>query len=211
MERATRVLLARHGQTAWNVDSRIQGHLDIGLNEHGHWQAQRLAEAMAGETLAAIYSSDLQRARDTALAVSRRTGVPVQPEPALRERAFGGFEGKTFQELQQHHPQETERWRRRDPDFAPPGGESLEAFFARTVAAAERLARAHPGEAIALFTHGGVLDCLYRAATGQPLQAPRTWVLGNAALNRLLYGGEGFVLVGWNDAAHLDDGGDGEH
>ena len=204
MDQATRVLLVRHGQTAWNVDTRIQGHLDIGLNEHGRWQAQRLADALAGETLDAIYSSDLQRARDTALAVAGRLGLQVQDEPGLRERSFGLFEGATFQELQERHPEETRRWRQRDPAFTPPGGgESLEMFFARTVAVAQRLAQAHPGQAIALFTHGGVLDCLYRAATGQPLQAQRTWVLGNASVNRLLYGGQGFVLVGWNDEAHL--------
>lgn len=205
MEAATRVLLVRHGQTAWNVETRIQGHLDVGLNEHGRWQAARLAEALADEAVDAIYTSDLQRARDTALALGRRLGLDVRDEPGLRERAFGGFEGATFQELQERHPEATLRWRRRDPDFEPPGGgESLEAFFARSVAVAERLARAHPGGSIALFTHGGVLDCLYRAATGQPLQAPRSWVLGNASVNRLLYGGEGFVLVGWNDARHLD-------
>ena len=205
MEAATRVLLVRHGQTAWNVETRIQGHLDVGLNEHGRWQAARLAEALADEAVDAIYTSDLQRARDTALALGRRLGLDVRDEPGLRERAFGGFEGATFQELQERHPEATLRWRRRDPDFEPPGGgESLEAFFARSVAVAERLACAHLGGSIALFTHGGVLDCLYRAATGQPLQAPRSWVLGNASVNRLLYGGEGFVLVGWNDARHLD-------
>jgi probable phosphoglycerate mutase len=71
-------------------------------------------------------------------------------------------------------------------------------------AVAQRLAGAHPGGCIALVSHGGVLDSLYRAATGLALDAPRSWQLGNAAINRLLYTGRGFTLVGWNDRAHLD-------
>ncbi len=73
------------------------------------------------------------------------------------------------------------------------------------MAAASTLAARHPGQAIALVAHGGVLDCLYRAAAGVALQAPRSWQLGNAAINRLLWHGEGFVLVGWNDSAHLEN------
>ena len=95
------------------------------------------------------------------------------------------------------------RWLRREPDFAAGGGESLNDFSARCLAAAGRLAAAHPGQAIALVAHGGVLDCLYRAATRATLQAPRSWQLGNASINRLLATGEGFSLVGWNDDAHL--------
>ena len=80
---ATRILAIRHGETMWNVDTRIQGHLDIGLNDTGRWQAERLGLALSGEPIAAIYASDLSRAHDTALAVSRSTGVPVRAEPGL--------------------------------------------------------------------------------------------------------------------------------
>ncbi|MHB1249320.1 MAG: histidine phosphatase family protein, partial [Polaromonas sp.] len=97
------------------------------------------------------------------------------------------------------------RWRKRDPEFSPPGGESLLALRSRVVAAAERLAARHPGELIALVGHGGVMDVLYRAATRLDIQAPRTWALGNAAINRLLWSPEGFTLVGWADTQHLDD------
>jgi probable phosphoglycerate mutase len=76
------------------------------------------------------------------------------------------------------------------------------------VAAATRLVAAHPGQAVALVTHGGVLDCLYRAATRIDLQAPRSWQIGNAGIHRLLYSEEGFVLVGWNDLGHLEVVGD---
>lgn len=201
----TRVLLIRHGQTDWNVATRIQGETDIGLNAAGLEQAQRLARAMAGEALDHVITSDLARARDTAGPLARATGATLRTDTGLRERAFGVFEGLTFDEIAQRHPQGAERWRRRDPDFGPEGGETLQAFFDRSVEVAQRLAAAHRGESIALVAHGGVLDCLYRAATRLPLQAPRTWQVSNASINRLLWTPEGFTLVGWNDDAHLQD------
>ena len=203
---ATRILAIRHGETLWNVDSRIQGHLDIGLNDTGRWQAERLGLALKDEPMAAIYASDLSRAHDTALAVSRHTGVPVQAEPGLRERSFGEFEGRTFAEIETELPAQAKRWRQRDPTFTPAGGESLLMLEARVLSVATRLAALHPGEQIALFAHGGVMDILYRAATRLDLQAPRTWALGNTAVNRLLWSPEGFSLVGWADVQHLSDG-----
>ena len=202
---ATRILAIRHGETLWNVDSRIQGHLDIGLNDTGRWQAERLGMALKDEPIAAIYASDLSRAHDTALAVSRHIGVPVQPEPGLRERSFGEFEGRTFAEIEKELPEQAQRWRQRDPAFTPTGGESLLMLEARVLSVAARLAAQHPGEQIALFAHGGVMDILYRAATRLDLQAPRTWALGNTAINRLLWSPEGFSLVGWADVQHLSD------
>ena len=203
---ATRILAIRHGETLWNVDSRIQGHLDIGLNDTGRWQAERLGMALKDEPIAAIYASDLSRAHDTALAVSRHIGVPVQPEPGLRERSFGEFEGRTCAEIETELPEQAKRWRQRDPAFTPAGGESLLMLEARELSVAGRLAAQHPGEQIALFAHGGVMDILYRAATRLDLQAPRTWALGNTAINRLLWSPEGFSLVGWADVQHLSDG-----
>ena len=203
MQQPTRVFALRHGQTAWNAGGRIQGHTDVPLDQIGRWQAARLAAALADEPLAAIYSSDLARAHETALALSATTGVPVQTDTALRERAFGHFEGETFNAIQQRWPEATQRWLRREPWFEPGGGESLMAFSRRCVAAASSLVLRHPGVAVALVAHGGVLDCLYRAAVGLELDAPRGWQLGNATINRLLYNGERFTLVGWDDAAHL--------
>ncbi|MEO6030441.1 MAG: histidine phosphatase family protein [Burkholderiaceae bacterium] len=202
---ATRVLAIRHGETAWNVEHRIQGQLDIALNATGRWQAARLAQALAEEGLTAVYSSDLQRAAETARAVARDGGgLAVATDTGLRERGFGIFEGLSFTEIEQRWPEQTARWRRRDPTFGPEGGETLRDFYARSVAAATRLAAAHPGEAIALVAHGGVLDCLYRAAARVALDAPRSWQLGNASINRLLYTPQGFTLVGWSDTHHLE-------
>nr|WP_145547595.1 histidine phosphatase family protein [Variovorax boronicumulans] len=202
---ATRIIAIRHGETAWNVDTRIQGHLDIPLNGTGRWQARRVGAALAGEELSAIYASDLGRAHQTAQAVAERAGLPVVADVGLRERAFGNFEGKTFAEIEADWPDQALRWRKRDPAFEPAGGESLLRFRERIVGTLNRLAARHPGGQIVLVGHGGVMDVLYRAATGQELQAPRTWALGNAAINRLLWTPETLTLVGWADTAHLDD------
>jgi probable phosphoglycerate mutase len=201
----TRVLAIRHGETAWNRDARIQGQIDIPLNDTGLAQARRLAQALVEDTLAAVYSSDLLRAHQTAEAVAAAQGLVVQPDAGLRERHFGDFEGRTYHDIEADLPDLAQRWRRRDPDFGPPGGEVLQAFFARSVAAIERIAAAHRGETIAVVCHGGVLDCLYRAATRLSLNAPRTWTVANASINRLLFTADGCTLVGWGDTQHLDD------
>ncbi len=204
-QQATRVLAIRHGETAWNVEGRIQGQLDVPLNDMGRWQVHRLALAVADEDIAAIYSSDLLRAMETAEAVARGCGQAIVTDPGLRERGFGEFEGLSYADINQRWPEMAERWRRRDPSFGAPGGETLNDFFARSVATASRLAALHPGQTIALVSHGGVMDCLYRAASRLALDAPRSWSLGNAAINRLLYTPQGFTLVGWSDAHHLED------
>jgi len=200
----TLILAIRHGQTAWNAALRMQGQLDIALDDTGHWQAARLGRALALEKLAAIYSSDLQRALATAQALAAGTGAPIRREAALRERAFGCFEGHTYTEIEARWPADFARWRCREPGFAPAGGESLDMFSQRCVTAVLALAAAHPGQTIAIVAHGGVLDCLYRAAVGIALDAPRSWQLGNATINRLLFNGEGLSLVGWDDRAHLE-------
>jgi probable phosphoglycerate mutase len=201
---ATRILAIRHGETAWNVDTRIQGHLDIPLNDTGRRQARRLAEAVAGEPLAAVYASDLARAKETAGALADEAGVEVVLHDGLRERAFGAFEGLTFDEIAARWPDQALRWRQRDPEFASPGGETLRAFYARCIDTVTALASRHRGGQIAIVSHGGVMDCLYRAATRADLAAPRTWRLGNASINRLLHTPQGFSLVGWSDTQHLE-------
>lgn len=204
---ATRIIAIRHGETAWNVDARIQGHLDIPLNDLGLWQAAQAGKALTGEPVAAIYSSDLLRAYVTAEAVAATTGAPLTADKGLRERCFGSFEGQTFNDIEASHPEDALRWRKRDPEFVPAGGgESLLMLRDRISATVDRLAGRHAGEQIVIVAHGGVMDVLYRLATHQEVQAPRTWALGNAAINRLLWTPQGLSLVGWGDVQHLEGG-----
>ena len=212
---STRILAIRHGETAWNVDTRIQGQLNIGLNDTGLWQAQQVGKALADEPITAIYSSDLDRAFTTAVSIAKSNhslqhisgqSSLVQAHMGLRERHFGHFEGMTWAEIEEKWPIDAKLWRSRDPHWSPLGGESLLVLQERIAQCVHAIASQHLGEQIVLVAHGGVLDVLYRLATGQDTQAPRTWHLGNAAINRLLWTPEGLGLVGWGDVAHLQEG-----
>ena len=200
----TRIIAIRHGETAWNKDTRIQGQIDIPLNDTGLWQAERAAAALQHEAVAAVYSSDLSRAAQTAAAIAAPLKLNVAHHTGLRERHFGECQGSTWTELAERQPEITDLWRRRVPHFAPPGGESLLTLQARVVATLDELAARHLGEQIVVVAHGGVLDIVYRAATRLELQSPRTWVLANAAINRVLWTPEGLTLVGWADVSHLE-------
>jgi probable phosphoglycerate mutase len=201
---ATRIIAVRHGETAWNVATRIQGQLDIGLNARGRWQAAQVAQALRGEPLQAAYASDLARAWDTAQAIAEASAVGLTAHRGLRERGFGEFEGLTHADIEARWPEHALRWRQRDPHWAPPNGESLAELRDRIRGTVDELALAHVGQQIVLVAHGGVLDVLYRLATGQAAEAPRNWQLGNATINRLLWTPEGLSLVGWSDASHLE-------
>lgn len=202
----TRILAIRHGETAWNVDTRLQGHLDIPLNDVGLRQAQHLARSVAQrDAIDAIYASDLSRAHHTAQAIAQALGQTVITHTGLRERHFGAFQGRTFAEIETDLPDHAWHWRKRTPDWTPPdGGESLIALRERIVSTVDELAVRHLGQQIVMVAHGGVLDILYRAATRLDLQAPRTWALTNTAVNRLLWTPQGLSLVGWGDTTHLD-------
>jgi 2,3-bisphosphoglycerate-dependent phosphoglycerate mutase len=201
----TRITALRHGETAWNVDTRIQGQLDISLNETGRWQASQAGIALAVESVDAVISSDLARAYETALAVAKHHGLDVQIDRDLREREFGSFQGKTFAEIEAQMPAQALLWRKRVPDFAPGGGESLLIFRERVVQCLRRLGSQYAGKHIIVVGHGGVMDIIYRDATQIDLQAPRTWALGNASINRVLFNGAHFSLVGWSDTSHLEN------
>lgn len=204
---STRILAIRHGETAWNVDTRIQGHLDIPLNEQGLRQATHLAQALAQrDRIDAIYASDLSRAHATASAIGQALGQGVTAHTGLRERHFGEFQGRTFKEIEIEQPDHAWHWRKRTPDWVPPGGgESLVLLRERILNTVNELAAAHNGQQIVLVAHGGVLDILYRAANRMELQAPRTWQLTNTAVNRLLWSPQGLSMVGWGDTSHLDE------
>lgn len=202
----TRILAIRHGETAWNVDTRLQGHLDIPLNDVGRRQAQHLARSLVEcDAIDAVYASDLSRAHHTAQAIAQALGKTVITHTGLRERHFGAFQGRTFAEIETELPDHAWHWRKRTPDWTPPdGGESLLVLRERIVNTVNELAARHAGEQIVLVAHGGVLDVLYRVATCMSLQAPRTWQLTNTAVNRLLWTPQGLTLVGWGDTSHLD-------
>lgn len=201
----TELLLLRHGVTAWNRLRRFQGHIDIPLDEDGHRQARLAASRLADEPIAAVYTSDLSRAVQTAEPIAQALGLQLRIEPELRERHYGVFEGMDHASIEREHPDAYRRWRAREPDFPlPGGGETLRTFSARIEAALHRLVVHHPGERVVAVTHGGVLDCVYRIASGLDISAPRGHELLNASLNRVVWDGQRFRLRDWADVAHLE-------
>jgi probable phosphoglycerate mutase len=205
----TDILLIRHGETAWNAERRLQGHLDIALNAEGERQAAMLAGALAHTPIDAIVSSDLGRARQTAQAVASARGLALGEDAGLRERCYGGFEGLLYSEIEQRFPREFAAWQARDIDgVLPPGrhcGETFRAFFDRATGAMLRLAASHPGQTLALVAHGGVLECAYRLALGLPLETPRDFKVYNASINRFRYhpASGRLELLSWGEVEHL--------
>jgi len=205
----TEILLIRHGETAWNAERRLQGHLDIALNAEGVRQAAALGRALLSEPLDVIVASDLQRALQTAHAIAVPRGMDVQIEPALRERCFGALEGLLYADIGTHYPQAHAAMQAREVDARYPDGvhaaETLREFSKRAVGAITRIAAAGRYRKVALVTHGGVLDCAYRAAKGIDLLQPRDFDILNAGINRFLWDGAALQLVQWGDVAHLSD------
>ena len=146
----TRIILARHGETDWNLERRWQGHSDRPLNETGLAQAEELAEQLAGEPIAAVYSSDLVRAHETARIVAARLGLDVVAVPGLRERQFGSWEGLRDVEVEYRFP----------GTHGPPDGETREEMLRRVLESLEAIAAAHDGETVLVVSHGGPIRAL---------------------------------------------------
>lgn len=196
---STRLCLIRHGQTDWNVARRIQGQIDTPLNACGQAQAQALSELCRRQKFAAIYCSDLSRAHETALRLAAHTDVPITLNSALRERHFGIFQGLTASVASAQFPDAYAHYKNRDPDFDFATGESLVALQNRIHAFLLELARTHQNQTLAVVSHAGVLDAVYRLATGMPLDAPRDFALNNCTLNWLRMDGSGLRVECWGE------------
>ena len=162
----TTLLLVRHGETDWNRDGRWQGHADPSLNDTGRGQAHELARALADEEIAAVYASDLRRARETAEIVAAALGLPLEIEPRLREVDVGGWSGLTIEQIEQRFPETLERWRASDPEHAFQEGETYAAMGERVLAAVREIVDRHQGERVLIVLHGGPIRSLYATAAG---------------------------------------------
>jgi probable phosphoglycerate mutase len=199
--------LIRHGETDWNLEGRWQGHTDIPLNAIGRAQARRLASRLrtAGVRFNAIYSSDLQRAWETAQIVGAALHLAPQPLPALREIDVGGWSGLTRAAIAARDPEIVARLESGE-DVARGGGERFVDLYTRVVGAVERLAADHPGQTLALFTHGGPIRALLmHAARDRAGLPPRHIRIGNTAISILIGDAAGWDLGVINDMAHLEE------
>jgi probable phosphoglycerate mutase len=186
----TTILLARHGETDWNREGRFQGRADPPLNETGRAQAAELASELKGVELAAVYSSPLRRALETAEAVAAEHGLEPVAVDALREVDVGSWQGLTRAEIEARFPEQFARWL--DYDQGWEDGESYEGMGRRAVAVLLELAAAHEGERILAVTHGGPIRAAFAFADGTSHADARRFgpTIGNVFLAEFAVEGE---------------------
>lgn len=210
----TEILIIRHGQTPWNVKRWVQGWTNTDLNDTGRAQAQELAHYLGRlqqdphQALDGLYSSDLNRAMETARIIDEQLKLGVQELPGVRERRYGVLEGVAFDRLFEDAPREAEIWHSRDPDGVIEGAETLRAFQQRIVTALNALAQEHPDQRVAVVTHGGAMDIIWRESAGIDLEDPQRAVLLNASINRIRIGPKGWELLDWGNINHLEKSSD---
>lgn len=205
----TDILIIRHGETPWNVERRVQGWHDVALNDNGQRQAQTLATFLAQrhqdgtEPLHALYSSDLTRAQETASIVDQALKLGLQTVAGVRERRYGVLEGLLFTKLHEQNPAAAKVWAAREPDGIIEGAETLNQFRTRVVQALNELAAKHPNQRIAVVTHGGAMDIIWRQAASVALQDPQRAKLLNASINRIAINDGQWSLIDWGNTEHL--------
>ena len=196
----TEICLVRHGQTDWNLNERIQGREDIPLNETGRKQAQALAERLSAKHFDFVYSSDLQRATETANIICRSG---FQPDTRLREVHFGDWEGLTYNEIKEKHPDSLAAWENDIYKNAPPKGETLEGLSTRVQSMLDELCAKHQGHTVLIVAHGGVLQTMICLAL--KLLPTMYWQfhLSTASLSEVAFYPAGAILNSLNDISHL--------
>ena len=203
----TCICFVRHGETNWNAERRMQGHIDIPLNANGISQAERLANALirVKHSFDVIYSSDLERALHTANVVANALSLAVQTTPQLRERNVGQLQGLLLSEAPVLLPEIWQSHIARELDHDLGGGESIRAFHQRMQGVLELLLRQHRGQSILAVSHGGSLDMIYRIVTQQALDAERVAVVPNTSLNWITHDGSVWSIQRWADTSHLSE------
>ncbi len=199
----TELILVRHGQTDWNLEERMQGHWDSNLTPLGVIQAEAVAARLARENIEAIHASDLGRAMRTAEVLARAIGLEVIPDPSLRERNMGVFQGLNTDEIRERFPDDYQQFASRRPDYVIPRGESMQQCHDRVIAGLQAIAERYPGRKVAVVTHGGPLSAAFRHTMQLPVNAPRHWSLFNASINRFEVQKTRWELVVWGDMTHL--------
>ncbi|MGB9804330.1 alpha-ribazole phosphatase [Desulfofundulus sp.] len=202
-----RIYLVRHGETIWNAQFRFQGHSDIALSPRGLEQARALAARLSGESFTAFYSSDLQRALDTARILAEPHGLPVVTLKALREINFGVWEGLTVAEIQNSYARELQEWWQNPLHTRIPGGETLAEVADRVTGGVREIVERHSDGQVVVVCHGGCIRTLVGSVLGMDLN--QYWRLGvnNACLSILeFYSWEKGILTLFNDCSHLEKG-----
>ena len=202
----TRFCLVRHGETDWNAERRLQGYTDIPLNPHGLAQAAQMAKALKKVHFQfdALYTSDLQRAKQTAQAIEDLYAVSATSHSLLRERHLGALQGLTTSEAPLLEPKLWQAHLSRDIHQELRGGESILQFANRIKTVLQEIQEKYTGKTILIVSHGGALDMIYRMASNQALDAERVITVPNASLNWISCDGPNWKVDNWADTSHLD-------
>ena len=201
----TRLILVRHGQTAYNAEVRFMGQLDVPLDEIGRVQAQAVARRLSHERPAAMYCSGLSRAFDTATAI--QAAMHVHPElridGRLTEGSFGEWQGKTYDSLKLNDTERLAKWEADRLGVRPPEGESLQEIAERVRAVYEDILEDNEGKTVIIVAHGGSLQVLVTLALGVPLDNYWKFAVSNTSVSELRVDEWGVVLHLLNDISHL--------
>ncbi len=198
-----KVILVRHGETDWNKNARFQGQTDVPLSVTGKEQAEKVGLRLAHEKIAAVYSSDLSRAYETAQAIAQHHSLSVIKNPALREINFGLWEGMSRQIIGDEHKALYQEWLANPMETKAPEGENFIEVQNRALVALRDIAARHRDETIVVVAHGGLIKaviCQY--LDGGFWEFPQ----GNTAVNILEYQNNDFRFVTLNDLSHLEGG-----
>ena len=201
----TTLIIIRHGETFWNRERRIQGHLDSALTPKGFAQAHACAARLAPEKIDAVVTSDLYRAQHTAKILTTGRALSMTSEATLRERSFGTGEGMTYAEMDSKYPQIFAQTSLVDAEFTLPEGETRADFHARVKTSIEKLVAAHTGKCLLIVTHGGVLGVIYRWLNKMPIASAQRVAIPNVAYNRISAAPDGWKIEVWADTRHLLD------
>ncbi len=199
----TRVILVRHGETYWNLEMKFQGHTNIDLTPKGIDQATKVADRLADEQIAAVYSSDLSRAYKTAEYIARRHNLQVISIPAFREINFGLWEGLLYDGIKEKWPDLLDKLYCFTDELAVPGGESFRQLKERAGNAMEQLVKTHPDQTIAVVSHGGTIRTIICAALNLHLNYLWSLRQDNTAVSIISYYGERTIVDLLNDSHHL--------
>jgi broad specificity phosphatase PhoE len=201
----TKFLFVRHGRSEWNASGRIQGQIDIALDEVGRQQAQRVAERLSQETIAAIYSSPSQRATATAEAIAAHVGMPVKLDARLMEYDFGVMSGLTWNEVTENHPEVASRWLEDPWAVAVESSEGRLNFAKRVTAAMQEIGEQHPDQQVVVVAHGGTVGIYLTAMLGLDLARRHPFHFGNTSVSLIELQAGVFHIHYLNSTCHLSD------
>jgi broad specificity phosphatase PhoE len=198
-----RLILARHGETAWNKEGRFQGQSLVGLNEQGAAQVKKLAKALLPMKPTALYFSPLPRTCMTAQEVSRELSIPAEPLEGIREIDLGELEGITGQEMRTRYPGVYATWRRDPSDVVFPGGESIRQLQERAWSAIQGVEKAHSEDAIVAVSHNFAIRTILCSFLGLPLSRFHLLRVDLASISILQTNSRSRQVLSINDRCHL--------